>query len=297
MEDVLDCLIIGGGAAGLVAAVYLGRFRRSCVVVDEGRSRLAWIPKSRNVVGFPDGISGPDLLERLRAHAANYDIAMHAGRVESLTLLPDGTFEARAGATSFHARSVLLATGARDVAPDVEGLEAALKAGNVRYCPVCDGFETQGLRVAVLGEEVHGLRESAFVAGFANEVTWLSMGSRGACGEAELSRLGELKVAVHDPKPLAIHLMPGKGVEVEFHDGERMKFDVLYPALGITHASDLATALGAYAEGDGQLVIDESCRTSVPGLYAIGDVAAGLNQINVAAGHAAIAATTVHNSL
>ena len=297
MQQILDSLVIGGGAAGLVAAVYLGRFRRSCAVIDEGRSRLALIPRSRNVMGFPDGISGPDLLERLRAHAANYGITPQPGRVESLTRLADGTFEARAGAARYHARTVMLATGARDVEPEVEGLEASLKAGNVRYCPVCDGFETQGRRVAVLGEEVHGLRESAFVAHFGNEVTWLSMGSRGACGETELTKLGELKVAVHDHKPRAIHLMPGEGVEVEFHDGGRMQFDVLYPALGITHASGLATALGARAQDDGQLVIDGHCCTTVPGLYAIGDVAAGLNQINVAAGHAAIAATAIHNSL
>ncbi|HSW20668.1 MAG TPA: NAD(P)/FAD-dependent oxidoreductase, partial [Ramlibacter sp.] len=166
----LDCLIIGGGAAGLMAAVYLGRYRRNVVVVDDGASRMAMIPRSRNVLGFPDGIAGPELLGRMRDHAARYEVPLQAGRVEQLSRREDGTFEAIAGSARMHARFVLLATGARDIEPDIPGLAPSLKAGQVRYCPVCDGYETEGQRVAVLGREVHGLRESAFLAGFGNRV-------------------------------------------------------------------------------------------------------------------------------
>ncbi len=162
---------------------------------------------------------------------------------------------------------------------------------------MCDGYETEGQRVAVLGREVHGLRESAFLADFGNHVTWLSMGSRRAVPEGELARLQDLGVLVADHHPRHIHCAPGHGVTVELHDGQKLSFDVLYPALGLTHASDLATALGARVQDDGQLEVDAHCRTSVPGLYAAGDVAVGLNQINVAAGHAAIAATDIHNRL
>jgi len=297
VDDVLDCLVVGGGAAGLVAAVYLGRYLRNTTVIDDGKSRLLWIAKSRNVIGFPEGIAGPELLDRMRTHAAHYEIAMEAGRVESLGLASDGTFEARAGAKHYRARTVLLATGAHDVQPEIEGLKASLASGNVRFCPVCDGFETQGQPVAVLGPQTHGLRESAFVAGFDNRVTWLSMGTHQSCSREELSKLAALKVAVHDRRPTAIRAFAGKGVEIDFDDGHTLQFDVLYAAFGMTHASQLATALGAKADDDGQLVIDEHCCTTVPNLYAIGDVAAGLNQINVAAGHAAIAATAIHNSL
>lgn len=294
--DVLDCLIVGGGPGGLVAAVYLGRYRRNVFVVDDGRSRLALIPRSRNVMGFPDGIAGTDLLERMRAHASAYGVPLEIGRVEALQILEPGLFEARAGSRRIRARRVILATGARDVEPDVEGLAASLKTGNVRYCPVCDGYETQGRRVAVLGRDAHGVRESCFVAGFGNEVTWLSMGTHGGCCEADRSLLDEHRVAVHDDEPRAIHCEPGKGVRVDFAGGRSATFDVLYPALGLTHASELATLLGARVQDDGQLVVDARCRTTIEHLYAVGDVAAGLNQINVAAGHAAIAATAVHNS-
>jgi thioredoxin reductase (NADPH) len=86
-------------------------------------------------------------------------------------------------------------------------------------------------------------------------------------------------------------------VEVEFANGDRLAFDVLYPALGLKHRSELATQLGARANDIGQLEVSAHLETSVPGLYAVGDVASGLNQINVAAGEAAVAATAVHNAL
>ena len=84
---------------------------------------------------------------------------------------------------------------------------------------------------------------------------------------------------------------------MELAGGETLRFDMLYSALGLRHASQLATGLGARAQDDGQLLVDDRMRTTVPDLYAVGDVAAGLNQIAVAAGHAAIAATEIHNSL
>lgn len=294
--NVLDCLVIGGGPGGLMSAVYLGRYKRSAVVVDEGRSRVALIPKSRNVLGFPDGVAGTELLERMRAHAANFGARLEIGRVDRLEKNGDA-FDAWAGSARFRARFVILATGARDVEPDVTGLAESLKTGHVRYCPVCDGFETQGKRVAVLGREQHGLRESEFVASFGNEVTWLSLGTHDRCEGKELQRLRAAGVAVAQAVPRHIHCDPDDGVDVQFEGGERMQFDVLYPALGLHHASGLATALGAKANDAGQLEVSSHCETSVPGLFAVGDVASGLNQINVAAGEAAIAATAIHNRL
>jgi thioredoxin reductase (NADPH) len=292
---MLDCLVIGGGPAGLMAAVYLGRYKRTAVVVDEGKSRLALIPKTRNVLGFPDGIGGDELLERMRAHAAKFGAKLEIGRVDRLEKDGDA-FGATAGSTHFRARFVILATGAQDIEPQVSGLAESLKAGHVRYCPVCDGFETQGKRVAVLGRASHGLREAEFVASFGNDVTWLSLGTHGQCKANELQRLREAGVNIVEHEPRHIDC-DSAGVEVQFANGERAKFDVLYPALGLRHASGLATALGAKANDLGQLEVSAHFETSIAGLFAVGDVASGLNQINVAAGEAAVAATAIHNRL
>jgi thioredoxin reductase (NADPH) len=166
----------------------------------------------------------------------------------------------------------------------------------VRYCPICDGYETQGQRVAVLGRAKHGVRESVFVAGFDNEVTWLGMESQQHVAASELARLQAAGVRIENRAPRAIRCGTSN-VVVELADGAALEFDVLYPALGLVHACGLATAMGAQCRPDGQLEVTDHYETTVPGLYAAGDVAVDLNQINVAAGQAAIAATAIHNSL
>lgn len=200
-DEILDCLVIGGGPAGLLAAVYLGRYRGRALVVDDGGSRLAKISTSRNVLGFPEGIGGPQLLERMRLHAAEFGTPLEMGRVERLERLDGQGFEALAGSRRLRARTVLLATGARDVEPDIAGLAPALKCGQVRFCPVCDGYETTNQRVAILGREVHGLREAAFVAGFGNRATWLSMGCEHSVPQGELAALRDRGVAIDDRQP------------------------------------------------------------------------------------------------
>ena len=297
-DELLDCLIVGGGAAGLTAAVYMGRYKRSALLVDDGGSRLNLIPRTRNVPGFPDGIEGPELLARLRAQAARYRVPSVQARVERLHRLEDGSFRAEADGQAWRARFVLLATGARDVKPDIEGIDEATRAGQVRYCPICDGYETEGRRVAVLGRAGHGLRESLFIANWANELTWLSMATQEEVDGGELARLRAAGVRIADSPPHRIECgVDGAGVRVELQNGQVLAFDMLYPALGLHHACELATALGARARDNGQLEVDSHQQTTVQGLYVAGDVAVDLNQISVAAGHAAIAATAIHNRL
>jgi thioredoxin reductase (NADPH) len=297
-HEPLDCLIVGGGAAGLTAAVYMGRYKRRALVLDDGGSRLQLIPTTRNVPGFPDGIEGPELLRRLSEQAARYAVRTERTRVERLQRLPDGTFRAESAQGQWHARFVLLATGACDVKPDIEGIAAATRAGQVRYCPICDGYETQGRRVAVLGRGSHGLKESLFIANWANELTWLAMATHEEVDPAQLARLREAGVRIAESPPHRIDCgVDGVGVRVELQNGQVLAFDMLYPALGLGHANELAAGLGARVQANGQVEVDAHQQTTVDGLYAAGDVAVDLNQISVAAGHAAIASTAIHNRL
>lgn len=297
-DELLDCLIIGGGAAGLTAAVYMGRYKRRAVVLDDGGSRLNWIPRTRNMPGFPDGIEGPELLQRMQQHVANYKVPIVPTRVQRLEKLDDGTFRAESADGVWRARFVVLATGARDVEPEIEGIRGAIKEGHVRYCPVCDGFETQGLRVAVLGRGDRGLRESLFISNWAKELTWLAMATQDEVDVSDLARLRQAGVRIAASPPHRIECgVDGVGVRVELQNGQVLEFDTLYPALGLETACELATALGARAQESGQLEVDSHQQTTVDGLYVAGDVAVDLNQISVATGHAAIASTTIHNRL
>jgi len=136
MEPDVDCVIVGGGPAGLTAAIYLGRFRRNVLLVDGGESRASWIPVTHNVLGFSRGITGPHLLNTLRAQADQYGARRIASQVTNLKLKADGRFLVTWEESNVCAATVLVATGGLDVEPEIEDARAAVKAGLIRHCPI-----------------------------------------------------------------------------------------------------------------------------------------------------------------
>ncbi|MDH0426178.1 NAD(P)/FAD-dependent oxidoreductase [Stutzerimonas stutzeri] len=291
---VTDCLIIGGGPAGLTAALYLARFRRSCLVVDAGSSRAAWIPRSRNYPGFPPGISGNDLLARLREQAAGYGARLEHGQVEHIEPHVEG-FSVRYGERSCITRRIILATGIEDRLPDMPDIEPAIHAGKVRLCAICDGYEVDGDNVAVYGEAESAITHAVFLRTFTDRVTVVVHGDQAACEQAiALAEHYAIRVIgdrVESMQPCE------NGIDLLTCRGERHNFDIIYPSLGARFRSELALQLGLDCDECGGVKVDQHLQTSLRGLYAIGDVTLGLKQISVAIGQAAQAATAVHNSL
>jgi len=300
-----DCLIVGGGPAGLTAAVYLARFRRDALLIDAGEPRAALIPTSRNCPGFPDGIRGPDLLRAMRMHAERFGVPIAAGTVTRLSVdesnetvrfiaawqPADGGAERRAAA-----RTVLLATGVVDIEPRLVRLERAIRDGYVRHCPICDGYEVIGERIAVIGFGAGGVEEALFVRTYSADVTLLTLGEPMGLDDESRRRLEEAGVAVVEEPIVELEIGDGKIRCLQTASGEH-RFDTLYSSLGANVRSELALALGAAHDETGALVVDDHQRTSVAGLWAAGDVSSSLNQISVAVGQAAIAATAIHRSL
>lgn len=296
-ETQVDCLIVGGGPAGLTAAIYLARFLRSVVVVDAGGSRALWIPTSHNHAGFPDGVTGPELLTRMRAQAERYGAVVHDAKVDHVAR--DGeTFVAIAGDLRVAARTVLLATGVTNHRPPmVEEAthDAAVAAGLLRYCPVCDGYEVRGKSVAVLGSDVHGVAEARFIRHYTPRVTLLPARFAEVSGE-DRADLAAAEITLVEPAVRAIAFDDGQ-VRVTLADGSAQAFDSMYAALGSHANSRLASELGVELVGDRCVPDGDHMTTSVPGVWAAGDVVVGLDQISVAMGHAAVAATAIHNWL
>ena len=291
-----DCIVIGAGPAGLTAAIYLARFWLTIRMFDSGDSRAGWIPRTNNHAGYPDGIPGPELLRLMQEQAARFGAVREQATVTAIERDGDG-FVVRIGDRIARARSVLLATGVVNNRPDmdVDLHSRALQAGRLRYCPICDGYEVTDQRVGVIGKGSHGMKEALFLRGYTRDVTLVSpdggLDLDAAC-ERALDDAGVTRVT----GPCGGYAIEGDRFAFDTAEG-RMSFYSVYPAMGSVIRSDLAVAAGARASDEGCLEVDDHQRTSVPGLFAAGDVVKGLDQISHAMGEAGVAATAIRNML
>lgn len=293
----VDVVVVGGGPAGLTAATYIGRFLRSCLVLDAGDSRAKWIPESNNCPGFPHGVAGVELLRRMKAQALEFGARFQAAEIERVER-GDPFFtlsgSLRPGeARSWRARCVILATGLADRLPDAPWVEEAVACGALRLCSICDAYEASDACIGVYGPSADIGAHGLFLRTYSTRVCLLptddgdggdDMREAIAAGVRVLATGGRLD-------------FDGERCRYAGPDGEAIVFDSIYPFLGSRTSAGIAAAAGAALSDSGEIVVDGEQMTNVPGLFAIGDVVSGLNQISVAVGQAAIAATRVHAML
>lgn len=301
MAASLDCAIIGGGPAGLTAAIYLARYRRSVTVVDRGTSRAALIPLSRNYAGFPEGISGNDLLRLMREQATRYGATILSGEARDVARR-DRDWRVTGPGIDLRARTLLFATGVDNIIPEGvsdEVLHSALAAGQLRYCPICDGLEAGGAhggaRIGVIGAKSRGVAEALFLRTFSNAVS-LFTSETYELHEKDRADLAKADIA-WDSRPIVRYGFESDQVTLHFAHGDPAHVDTLYPALGSRPNVALMDQLGLRTDPDRCIVTDAQQRLGLRGLYAAGDVVAALDQISVATAHGAISATAIHNDL
>ena len=295
-DQVWDAIIIGGGPAGLTAAIYLGRFRRRFLLIDSGNSRAWRIPESHNHPGFPGGIAGAALIERIKNQAAEYGTVFRSGEVSSLLRDEKGTFTVSVNGWTASTAFVLLSTGVVDNDPELPGVEGAIERGLLRICPICDGYEAIGKKIGVIGGGSHAAREAMFLRTYSSDVTLIHIRDKAALTAVDRRMLEEASISLIES---SIRRVAIKDDIIEAFDigGTEHRFEVIYSALGSRPQSQLALELGASANEEGCLSVTDHQQTSVDGLYAAGDLVRGLNQISVAQGEGAIAATDIHNRL
>ena len=291
-----DCIIIGAGPAGLTAAIYLARFHLKIRLFDCGSSRAALIPRTHNHAGYPGGIKGTELLRLMREQAAEFGALREEAEVTAIVRSGED-FIVEVEGRSFPARSVLLATGVVNLRPKMDAAihDAALERGLIRYCPICDGYEVTDKRVGVIGTGSHGMKEALFLRGYTRDVTLIAPGGAHDLDDSCRAKLDAAGI-VHRDGPCTPIQVEGDQIVVTTPDGA-LHFDSIYPALGSTIRSKLAVDAGANATDEGCLEVDDHQRTSIPGLFAAGDVVKGLDQISHAMGEAGVAATTIRNML
>lgn len=265
----VDVVIIGGGPAGLQAALTLGRMHRGVLLVDSGDYRNAAASHLHNLVTL-DGVPPAEFRARARADLAAYGtVTLHEDRVASV----DG----KRGAWSVHteegyavrAAAVLLATGLRDTLPATPGL-AQLWGDVVAHCPYCHGHEFAGRPVAVLGVGPSTLHLVDLMAPIASALVVLADGED---PEEELpAELRERGVELR--RPVVTGVSPGRlGAEVSLADGGSLEVGGLFVSTTLSQAAPFAGQLGLGLLPSGCVEVDELGRTSVPGIYAAGDLA------------------------
>jgi thioredoxin reductase len=291
MDDMYDAIIVGGGPAGLAAALTLGRSRRRALLVDAGEGRNAPAAAVHNALGH-DG-TPPEELRRIgREQLARYPtVEVRNGAVTDARALPGGGFrleldswdgreaedgehedgrDRKDGGDRVAARRLLLATGLRDRLPEIDGL-AALWGRSAFHCPYCHGFEVSGRRLAVLGAGLPRVRMALQLTRFTDELVLC------ANGEALDRDLAELLAANGVPvrgEPVA--RFEGDGGQLRrivLAGGPALDRDAVFIPTELGQRSDLAARLGCRLLPDGCVEVDEGARTSVPGVYAAGDMA------------------------
>jgi thioredoxin reductase (NADPH) len=262
MDTMLDCVVVGGGPAGLTAAIYLARFRRRFVLLDGGESRASLIPLSRNYPGFPEGVAGEALLARLRAQAERYGGALRQVLAQRLERAAGGFRLHTAEGPPIEAATVILATGVVENEAHLPGCTEAVKRGLVRICPICDGYEALGKRVGVLGAGDHAAAEALFIRTYSDQVTLILVGDDATLPAARRRQLAEAGIEVLTTPIERVTVEDGMVRALCIGRGER-RFDTLYSAFGTTPQNALAAAVGAEMDRSGRLVVGDHQVTTI----------------------------------
>jgi thioredoxin reductase (NADPH) len=289
-----DVVIVGGGLAGLSAAVYLGRSRRRVLLVDAGESMARWEPIVENYLGFPEGLSGQLLLDRGRAQVRKFGVPMIHDRIGRVRR--EGDAFLLEGADRYQSSRVLLATGLTHVLPDVPGADVCL-GQTVLFCKDCDAFRVRGKRITVYGRRNEAARYALAMLAFSPTVTVLTTGRAPLWDRAWQEALEEYGVPVRRETVKELLQRKGRLEAVVFADGTTCEADAMFTTRGDVYHTALAEDLGAAEDEEGQLIVDGDMRTSVPGLYAAGCVTPANCQMIIAAGQGATAAQAIDRDL
>ncbi len=295
--QLYDAIIVGGGPAGLAAASWLGRYRRCVLVLDSGEYRSQWTETSHGYLGA-DPVDPAELLERGRREVHAYPtVELRRARVTELRREPDGPFVALlADGGEERACRLVLATGVRDVFPEVEGFYDHYGA-SVFHCPTCDGYEARDRHVVVLGW-------SAQVAGFAlslldwaKEVTVVTDGRPFDGVEQHRSALERFGVRLVEDDAVSFVGRRGELSGVRLRGGETLRTEMVFFSIAHRPVHSLAQSLGCELTEEGCVAVDSNNETTVRGVYAAGDLTPGMQLLQVAAAKGAVAGVSCALSL
>ncbi|WP_149497471.1 NAD(P)/FAD-dependent oxidoreductase [Roseiconus lacunae] len=294
-----EAIVVGGGPAGLSAALVLGRCCRKVLVCDAGEHRNRTSPSVHSFFSR-DGISPSELLKIGRDQLKPYDVAFHQCRIVSARQLDKG-FQVRADSgKSFTASKLILATGVKDDLPHINGL-AELWGAGVYHCPYCHGWEVRGKPWAYMADQKLAVEWGIELKGWTDSLTYCSGGSS-SLTNAERERLRQHGIGIREQ---AIERVTGEGGKIrgiDFSDGGVLDVDAFFIRAPMIPRSSLAKQLGCklvFVPGvfSDTAETDPYGATSVAGVYVVGDASVGAPQVATAVTDGAMAAIMLNKSL
>jgi len=293
-QSTYDCIIIGGGPAGLTCAIFLGRYRRRVLVLDNRHPRNY---AARAIHGFlgQHEITPAELLERGRAEARAVGVEVCDGTAQRIERDGD-CFRVDTTAGTMIGRRVVLAYGIRDVLPDVNDIESYYGA-SVFHCPDCDGYEVTGKRIGVIGWGKKAAGLALKLLQWTDNLTIFVDGHDRDLSDEETSKLFAEQISIKDEKIIELVGSNGLVKAAVLKTGERVDVDAFFFTIGTERTCDLAEQLGCEVVDAASVVVNDFKQTTVEGVYAIGDLVPGSQLAITSAADGAIAAIAVNKSL
>lgn len=291
-----EVIIVGGGLAGLSAAVYLGRAKRDTLLIDSGKSMARWEPDVQNYLGFPDGVSGEELLARGRTQARRYRVRFAREHITSARRSPDGAFVLCGEKAVYQCRSLLLATGIFHIPPDIPGVKPCL-GHSMFFCKDCDGYRVQGKTIAIYGWRNESVQYALSMLLYSPCVTIVTDGRAPQWDRQHERRLREYKIPVYRCAIANVRRRHSQMCALVLNDGAEILAEALFVTRGDVYFNHLARSLGARIDADGEVIVDLDMRSTVAGLYAAGCVTPANCQMIIAAGQGATAAQSINRQL
>lgn len=292
---VREVIIIGGGLAGLSAAIYLGRAQRDTLLIDSGHSMAKWEPDVANYLGFPKGVGGEELLRKGCQQARRHDVEFAQDKIKSISRR-GSLFVLRGKRKTYWAKRILLATGIFHLPPEIPGVTECL-GHSMFFCKDCDGYRVREKRIAVFGANNEAVEYALGMLYYSACVMIATNGKRASWSKRHARWLAEYEIPVERKRVVDVEHRRRKIRGIKLAGGKRIALDYIFTTRGDIFHTQLARKLGAKLDAEGQILVDHCMRTSVPRLYAAGCVTPANCQMIIAAGQGAAAAQAINRDL
>lgn len=297
-----DCIIVGGGPAGLSAAIYLGRFKRSVLVIDNHHGRSTYPQINEDYLGFPDGIHALKLRQLGQIQAEKFGAKFVKDTAHDIKLIQEQAsrlFEIKGTNQLYQAKTVILATGVTDILPVFNECEQYF-GYSIFWCITCDGYKALNKKIVIIGNNNEAASTTLQFLNYTKDITFVTNCSPEACKvpDHRIKLLDKYNIPVFNHKIKDILGENNQVQKIVLDDGTQIEANLIYSMQGSTPKNELALKLGAKVDQVGFIQIDADQRTSVPGIYAAGDITRPYSHQIVSAVHeGSIAAQAVNYDL